>query len=212
MRTTSILCFVLMALPLTAAPRPDPSSSLQDALYNEEQQLASAEKRQDKAYLERVLDDEIIYVAYNGLVLTKAKMVDSMKYINVAQYSIENLKVRRLGAAAGLVTYDLALDAKVAGHGLPASSTVWLKRGGRALAPDLPPIHPGEPPLSAAQADSRERSRSSRVPCQPSNSRKARSHCSRCRCCLSRIFSSQGGSRSKVMLAGWKFRGSAWVM
>lgn len=135
MRTLLTFCLALLALPLAAAPkRRAPSPSLQDALYNEEQQLASAEKRQDKNYLERKLDDAIIYVAYNGLVLTKAKMVDSLKYIDVAQYSIANLKVRRLGAAAGLVTYDLDLAAKVAGHGLPQkqyASSVWLKHGGQ---------------------------------------------------------------------------------
>lgn len=106
---------------------------LHDVLYEQEQHLASAEKRKDKSYFEHALDDELIYVAYNGLVFTKAKIVESLNYIDVARYSIQNMKVRALGADAGLVTYDLQLNGSIAGHDLPAkqyASSVWLKRHG----------------------------------------------------------------------------------
>ena len=54
-----------------------------------------------------------------------------MKYVDVNNYSMENLKIRELGPDAVLVTYDLRINAKVAGTHLPQkqyASSVWLKR------------------------------------------------------------------------------------
>ncbi len=123
---------LLLAHP-SIAQQPGPAGDgLQKALYNPEQQLANAEKRQDKAYFQHRLDDSLIFVGYNGLVFTKAKIVKSLNYIDVARYSIENMKVRSLGADAGLVTYDLLLSGNIAGHDLPQkqyASSVWVKKG-----------------------------------------------------------------------------------
>ncbi len=105
---------------------------LRNQLYSQEQQLATAEKRQDKQYFQRALDPNLIYVAYNGLVFTKTKVLQSLHYIDISRYSIENMKVQALGSNAGLVTYDLLLSAKIAGHDLPAkqyASSVWFRRG-----------------------------------------------------------------------------------
>jgi len=103
-----------------------------DVLYNQEQQLANAEKQKDKSYFQQKLDDDLIYVAYNGLVFDKAKILESLNFIDVSSYEIKNMKVRSLAPEAGLVTYDLLLDAKIAGHDLPPkeyASSLWVKHG-----------------------------------------------------------------------------------
>ncbi len=132
-------CVVLGTVLLLAAPsvlgqnQRGPHQSVQNILHQQEQQLATAEKRQDKKYFQQKLDDNLIYVAYNGLVFTKDKILQSLNYIDVSRYSIQNTKVRPLGINAGLVTYDLLLNGSIAGHDLPKkmyASSVWVKRGG----------------------------------------------------------------------------------
>lgn len=112
---------------------PQPSEQIHNEIFNHEQQLAKAEKNKDRQYFERTLDDKLIFVAFNGLVFTKQKLVSDLTYIDVSQYSIENMKVRDLGPGAALATYDLRLNGSVAGHNLPQkqyASSVWLKVNG----------------------------------------------------------------------------------
>lgn len=109
------------------------SGDLQSTLYNLEHRLATAEKQQDKRFFQQTLDDQLVYVAYNGLVFDKAKLLSSMKYVDVNNYSIKNLKMRSLGRHAALVTYDLDITANVAGTKLPHkqyASSVWLLNAG----------------------------------------------------------------------------------
>jgi hypothetical protein len=109
------------------------SGSMQDTVYNLEHRLAQAEKQHNKRFFESSLDDELVYVAYNGLVFTKNKLLTSMQYIDVNHYSMENFKTRALGAEAALVTYDLKINASIAGSQLPAkqyASSVWVRKGG----------------------------------------------------------------------------------
>ena len=101
--------------------------------FNLEHKLATAEKQQDKAFFQKTLDDRLVYVAYNGLVLDKAKLLSSMKYVDVNNYSMKNLKERELGPDAELVTYDLNINGDIAGRELPQkqyASSVWLKTAG----------------------------------------------------------------------------------
>jgi hypothetical protein len=108
-----------------------PRKSLENVAFNLEHRLATAEKARDKGYFERTLDPGLVYVAYNGLVFDREKLLASMKYVDVNNYSMENLKVRAVGGDAVLVTYDLRISAQVAGRHLPHkqyASSVWLKR------------------------------------------------------------------------------------
>ena len=108
-----------------------PGRPLENTAFNLEHKLAQAEKQGDKAFFEHTLDPGLVYVAYNGLVFDKNKLLASMKYVDVNNYSMENLKIRELGPDAVLVTYDLRINAKVAGTHLPQkqyASSVWLKR------------------------------------------------------------------------------------
>lgn len=104
---------------------------VENTAFNLEHKLAQAEKQGDKAFFEHTLDPALLYVAYNGLVFDKNRLLASMKYVDVNNYSMENLKIRQLGPDAVLVTYDLRINAKVAGTHLPQkqyASSVWLKR------------------------------------------------------------------------------------
>ena len=106
---------------------------LRDLLVNHERELAAAQTHKQSAALEHLLDPQLIFVAFNGLVFTKAQLVSKLQYIDVAQYEMENFKVRQLGPGAALLTYDLRVKASVAGHDLPATeyaSSVWMRDGG----------------------------------------------------------------------------------
>jgi len=104
---------------------------IDDVIYNLEHQLANAEKQQDKAFFERALADDLIYVAYNGLVFRKPKLISAMNYMDVAHYSAENFKFRSLGPNSELVTYDLRLRGTIAGQRLPPKqyvSSIWVQQ------------------------------------------------------------------------------------
>lgn len=125
----TLLCGTPSRLPAQGA---SPDQQVSNALHDQEQQLADAEKKKDRNYFQQKLDDNLIFVAYNGLVFTKSKILQSLNYIDVSRYAIKNMKVRSLGADAGLVTYDLLLAGNIAGHNLPAkqyASSVWVKHG-----------------------------------------------------------------------------------
>jgi hypothetical protein len=122
-----LLLFVSLLTPFA------PAQNVQTIIYNLEHQLAQAEKQQDRSFFENELNDRLIYVAFNGLVLTKSKLVSAVSYIDVSHYRIENMKVRVLGADAALATYDLTSGGSLAGHDLPGkqyASSVWVKNGG----------------------------------------------------------------------------------
>jgi hypothetical protein len=129
-RCAAELLALVLSLPLFAfAQSGGSSSSFETAMWNQEQGLAKAEMQQDRAYFEKTLDDKLIYVTFNGVVLTKDKIVKGLNYIDVSHYTIENMKVRVLGTDAALVTYDLKVKGNVAGHDLPAkqyASSVWV--------------------------------------------------------------------------------------
>jgi hypothetical protein len=114
------------------SPAKRASGSLQDTVYNLEHQLANAEKQHNKKFFETSLDNGLVFVAYNGMVFTKEKLLASMHYIDVSHYSMENFKTRALGREAALVTYDLKINATIAGSQLPAkqyASSVWVRKG-----------------------------------------------------------------------------------
>src|SRR5689334_11305939 len=107
--------------------------ALESQLVANEQQLADSEKKKDEQVLQQSLAEDFIYVAYNGLVLTKDKIVKSLKYIDIADSQMENFKVRQIGPDAAVLTYDLMVHGAIAGHQLPQrlyASSVWMQKGG----------------------------------------------------------------------------------
>ena len=131
---------------LGQAQRNTSSSHPDAAAFNLEHKLAAAEKQQNKTFFQNTLDDRLVYVAFNGLVLDKAKLLSSMKYLDVNHYSIKNLKERELGADAELVTYDLSITGQIAGRQPPEkqyASSVWLKttQGWKLVFHEATPAH-----------------------------------------------------------------------
>jgi hypothetical protein len=113
------------------------SKALENQLVGNEQRLAQSEQKKDRAFLREALADDFIYVAYNGLVFTKEKIVQAVKYMDIDNYKMENFKVRSLGPQAAVLTYDLKVQGNVAGRELPQkeyASSVWVAKGGHWIA------------------------------------------------------------------------------
>ena len=109
------------------------SDSLRDTLTRMEKELAQAEQQKNKQFFDRALSPEFLMVAYNGLVFTKPELLSKLIYLNVKQYKMNNFKVRPIGRAGALLTYDLEIQASAAGRHVPArqyASSVWIREGG----------------------------------------------------------------------------------
>ncbi len=123
---------VVAILLLFAVPQFAQSSELRTQLENHERELGKAEESQDKSAFEKLLDPEVVFVASDGLVFTKKDIIDKSKYLDLKNYDMANAKVREIGSSGALLTYDLNVKGKIAGHQLPRKqyvSSVWVKRG-----------------------------------------------------------------------------------
>jgi len=124
------------------------SKELENQLVKNEERLASSEKDNDPDFLRKALADDLIYVAFNGWVFTKDKIVRDVRYIDVDQYKMENFKVRHLGPDSAVLTYDLMTKGAIAGRRLPHqlyAASVWVKKGDHwilALHQETPAHHP----------------------------------------------------------------------
>ncbi|HEY7353157.1 MAG TPA: nuclear transport factor 2 family protein [Terriglobales bacterium] len=99
-----------------------------------EHALSTAEHEHNSAAFKQLLRNDLIYVAFNGWVFTKADLISKMKYIDVDEYDTENIKVRLPNPHAALITYDLKAKATIAGHDLPKKqyvSSLWIETGGK---------------------------------------------------------------------------------
>ncbi|HEU5335379.1 MAG TPA: nuclear transport factor 2 family protein [Terriglobales bacterium] len=141
MRSVSalIVCTFLIGTALAQAPEPPktaaPSSSrvqLRDKLTKMEKELAQAEQQKNKSFFDQALSPQFLMVAYNGLVFTKPELLSKLNYLDVKQYAMKNFKVRPIGRAGALLTYDLDIQASAAGRQAPAkqyASSVWVRDG-----------------------------------------------------------------------------------
>lgn len=124
---------IAVALLSISAPAQQPAgNNLRDQLVNNEKALAQAQSQKKADALNRMLDPNLIFVAFNGLVFTREQLVSKVQYIDVSRYDMQNFKIRPLGSGAALLTYDLAVKASVAGHDLPAkeyASSLWVRHG-----------------------------------------------------------------------------------
>jgi hypothetical protein len=136
----ALALFVVVGTAFAQAPPPSPAASpgasrvrLRTALTKMEQQLAEAEQRKDKSFFAHTLSPQFLMVAYNGLVFTKPELLSKLNYLDVTQYAMKNFKVRPIGEAGALLTYDLDIQASAAGRHAPPkqyASSVWVRRGG----------------------------------------------------------------------------------
>jgi hypothetical protein len=107
----------------------DISHRLRDTLTNMEKELANAEQQKNKKFFDQALSPQFLMVAYNGLVFTKPELLSKLNYLDVKRYAMKNFKVRSIGRAGALLTYDLDIQASAAGQHAPAkqyASSVWI--------------------------------------------------------------------------------------
>ena len=107
--------------------------AVHNRLYDLEHQFGQALQRKDAGFLSAHTASDFIDVAWNGLVFDKSKLLSDLAYLAISRYEMSNMKFRPLGADAGLVTYDLKIDASAAGKDAPRhqyASSVWVKREG----------------------------------------------------------------------------------
>jgi hypothetical protein len=143
MRSTSALVLsfiVLIGTALAQAPEPPKTTAsspsrirLRDTLTNMEKKLAQAEQQKNKAFFDQALNPQFLMVAYNGLVFTKPELLSKLDYLDVKEYAMKNFKVRPIGRAGALLTYDLYIQASAAGRHAPSkqyASSVWVRDGG----------------------------------------------------------------------------------
>jgi hypothetical protein len=130
-----VLLLVCCAL---AAPAQIPPAArrkkVEGEVANKEHALARAERQHDSSAFKQLLRNDLIYVAFNGWVFTKADLISKMKYIDVDKYDTENVKVRLPNPHAALITYDLKAKASIAGHELPNKqyvSSLWVETRGK---------------------------------------------------------------------------------
>lgn len=136
----SLIVLVMLGGAFARSPEPSKRTTrsgdghqLRDTLTNMEKELAQAEQQKNKRFFAQALSPQFLMVAYNGLVFTKPELLSKLAYLNVKRYAMKNFKVRPIGRAGALLTYDLDIEASAAGQHAPAkqyASSVWIREGG----------------------------------------------------------------------------------
>lgn len=111
----------------------EPVSAVHDQVYDLEHKFGQALVHKDKEFLASRLADNLIEIAWDGMVFTKDKILSDLAYLHVGRYQIRNIKFRSLGSEAALLTYDLTTQASTAGKRAPArqyASSIWVKQNG----------------------------------------------------------------------------------
>lgn len=95
-----------------------------------------AERNHDLRCLQQTFADDLIYVAYNGVQLSKQTLLDGLAEVKISRYAMKNFSLRQLGPNNALLTYDLEVKGRVLGSDLPPKSratSIWENRGDRWL-------------------------------------------------------------------------------
>lgn len=116
-------------------PTPAPTVSAND-IIDKEKQLWDAIKRKDWDAFGGSLADDQVYVSSNG-VHDKAATLESVRKLDVAEWSMTDVKVLMVDADAAVVTYTSSTkgnyDGKPIEAGTLRESSAWVKRGGKWL-------------------------------------------------------------------------------
>ncbi|HEY6273666.1 MAG TPA: nuclear transport factor 2 family protein [Terriglobales bacterium] len=94
--------------------------------------LNDAERNHDIGSLQQTFADDLIYVAYNGVQLTKQKLLDGLGQLKISSYTMQNFSLKQLGPNNALLTYDLEVKGSILGSDLPPKSratSIWENRG-----------------------------------------------------------------------------------
>lgn len=142
-----------------AAATTTAASWTDDDVINDERQTWDAIKRKDSAALAAALADEFIDVTATGIE-NKAQTLDLLKTFDLADVTLSDFKMVRLGKSAAAVTYTLRLRGSIGGRPVPddassaRASTAKVWRGGRWLAVyhQSSPVEAAPPPPPSAAA------------------------------------------------------------
>jgi hypothetical protein len=108
----------------------------QEELVRLEGVLNDAERNHDIKTLQQTFADDLIYVAYTGVQLSKQRLIDGMGQVKISGYSMKNFSLKQLGPNNALLTYDLEVKGSFMGSDLPSKShatSIWENRGDRWL-------------------------------------------------------------------------------
>lgn len=98
--------------------------------------LNDAERNHDARCLQQTFADDLIYVAFNGVQLSKQKLLDGLGELKISSYTMKNFSLKLLGPNNALLTYDLEVKGSILGGDLPPKSratSIWEHRGDRWL-------------------------------------------------------------------------------
>ena len=96
--------------------------------------INDAERNHDLRCLQQNFADDMIYVAYNGVQLSKQRLLDGLGQLKISGYNMKNFSIKPLGPNNALLTYDLEVKGSILGSELPPHSratSIWENRGDR---------------------------------------------------------------------------------
>ena len=129
-RTLVFLLFLCLPPILWAGSNAAPETADADSRLKQRQTelvklegvLNDAEQHHDLKCLQQTFADDLIYVAYNGVQLSKQKLLDGLGQLKITGYSMKNFDLKQLGPNAVLMTYDLEVKGSIWGRDLPPKS------------------------------------------------------------------------------------------
>lgn len=146
LRSGLLLLCLILSLPLFGGEQPPAAGSRtgtdadarqkqrQAELVKLESDLNDAEQHHDIKNLQQSFADDLIYVAYTGVQLSKQKLLDGLGQVKISGYSMKNFSLMPLGQNSVLLTYDLEVKGTIWGSDLPPKSratSIWENRGDR---------------------------------------------------------------------------------
>lgn len=123
--------------PPAALPQPQQqqqagNNQIQNDLYNKENALGEAERDHNSEFFAQNLAPDFLYVAFNGLVLTKDKLMEAMQHAQISSYEIRNVKFRPLSGDTVQLAYDLFVEGAFGPLPVPHqmyATSIWMKCG-----------------------------------------------------------------------------------
>ena len=130
--TTLVLGIALS--PFIAAPQnhAQPSSPRTQQLLELEKNLADAQKRHDRAFVNTTLTDDFVSIDTDGEPHPKADILSAVASDNRLEYRIYNAEVVPVNDSAAVVTYDVIVRMVHYDEDTPRYqrvSSVWVKQG-----------------------------------------------------------------------------------
>ena len=102
-------------------------------LYDKEVELGKAEEAKQTAFFQQNLTPNFMFVAFNGLVLSKDEILHALSRVQVSACEIRNVRFRRLDHNVIQLAYDLFMNGDIAGQAMPHqqyATSIWVKEGG----------------------------------------------------------------------------------